>query len=44
LSIVLRHISAVSGEALRAGRIPTEVRVALDYPTELSAGVGAAIA
>jgi RimJ/RimL family protein N-acetyltransferase len=41
MSIVLRHISAASGEALRAGRVPADVRVASDYPTEFSAGVGA---
>jgi len=40
MSIVLRHISAASGEALRAGRVPADVRVASDYPTEFSAGVG----
>ena len=39
MSIVLRHISAASGEALRAGRIPPDVQVASDYPTEFSAGV-----
>ena len=40
MSIVLRHISAAAGEALRAGRLPDDVRVAVDYPTEFSAGVG----
>lgn len=40
MGIVLRHISAAAGEALRAGRIPQDVRVAPDYPTEFSAGVG----
>jgi len=40
MSIVLRRISAAAGEALRAGRIPEDVRVAADYPTEFSAGVG----
>ncbi|HXU05282.1 MAG TPA: GNAT family N-acetyltransferase [Polyangia bacterium] len=40
MSIVLRPISAASGEALRAGQIPEDVRVAADYPTEFSAGVG----
>jgi len=40
MGIVLRRISAADGEALRAGRIPQEVRVAADYPTEFSAGVG----
>jgi len=40
MSIVLRPISVASGEALRAGRIPEDVRVAADYPTEFSAGVG----
>jgi RimJ/RimL family protein N-acetyltransferase len=40
VTIVLRHISAAAGEALRGGRIPTDVRVAADYPTEFSAGVG----
>lgn len=38
--VVLRAISAASAEALRAGRNPTDVRVADDYPTEFSAGVG----
>jgi RimJ/RimL family protein N-acetyltransferase len=41
MSIVLRRISAAAGEALRAGRPPVDVRVAADYPTEFSAGVGA---
>jgi ribosomal-protein-alanine N-acetyltransferase len=41
MSIVLRLVSAPAGEALRAGRPPTDVRVAADYPTEFSAGVGA---
>jgi RimJ/RimL family protein N-acetyltransferase len=40
MGIVLRHISAAAGEALRAGRVPGDVRVAPDYPTEFSAGVG----
>lgn len=40
MTIVLRHISATAGEALRAGRLPDDVRVAPDYPTEFSAGVG----
>lgn len=40
MPIVLRRISAAAGEALRAGRIPEDVRVAADYPTEFSAGVG----
>lgn len=40
MKIVLRHISAAAGEALRAGRNPPDVRVAADYPTEFSAGVG----
>jgi RimJ/RimL family protein N-acetyltransferase len=40
MSIVLRRISAAAGEALRAGRPPADVRVAADYPTEFSAGVG----
>ena len=40
MSIVLRPISAAAGEALRAGRPPDDVRVAADYPTEFSAGVG----
>jgi len=42
MPIVLRHISPAAGEALRAGRIPTDVQVASDYPTEFSAGVGGA--
>ena len=40
MGIILRHISTAAGEALRAGRIPPDVRVAVDYPTEFSAGVG----
>jgi RimJ/RimL family protein N-acetyltransferase len=40
MGIVLRRISAAAGEALRAGQTPPEVRVAADYPTEFSAGVG----
>jgi RimJ/RimL family protein N-acetyltransferase len=40
MGIVLRPVSAAAGEALRAGRMPPDVRVAADYPTEFSAGVG----
>jgi RimJ/RimL family protein N-acetyltransferase len=40
VGIVLRPISAADGEALRAGQSPRDVRVAADYPTEFSAGVG----
>jgi RimJ/RimL family protein N-acetyltransferase len=40
MGIVLRRISAAAGEDLRAGRTPRDVRVAADYPTEFSAGVG----
>ena len=40
MGIVLRRISAAAGEDLRAGRQPGDVRVAADYPTEFSAGVG----
>jgi RimJ/RimL family protein N-acetyltransferase len=40
MSIVLRRISAAAAEALREGRVPPDVRVAEDYPTEFSAGVG----
>jgi RimJ/RimL family protein N-acetyltransferase len=40
VGIVLRRISSPAGEALRAGRIPPDVTVAADYPTEFSAGVG----
>jgi len=40
MAIVLRPISAAAGEALRTGRLPTDVKVAADYPTEFSAGVG----
>jgi RimJ/RimL family protein N-acetyltransferase len=40
MGIVLRSISAAAGEALRAGQLPPDVRVAADYPTEFSAGVG----
>ena len=40
MTIVLRHVSAAAAEALRAGRLPPDVRVAADYPTEFSAGIG----
>jgi len=40
MGIILRRISAIAGEALRAGRTPPDVKVAPDYPTEFSAGVG----
>jgi putative acetyltransferase len=40
VGIILRRISAASAEALRARRIPVDVRVAADYPTEFSFGVG----
>jgi RimJ/RimL family protein N-acetyltransferase len=40
VSVVLRPISAAAAEAIRAGRVPDEVRVAPDYPTEFSAEVG----
>jgi RimJ/RimL family protein N-acetyltransferase len=40
MRIVLRRISALAGEALRAGQLPEDVVVAADYPTEFSAGVG----
>ena len=40
MSVVLRRISAAAAEALRARRIPEDVRVAADYPTEFSFGVG----
>ena len=40
MPVVLRRISAAAGEALRAGQIPTDVKVAADYPTEFSFGVG----
>jgi RimJ/RimL family protein N-acetyltransferase len=40
MGVVLRRISAAAAEALRAGQTPPEVRVAPDYPTEFSAGVG----
>src|SRR5690242_6082915 len=38
--VVLRRISAAAAEALRARRTPEDVRVAADYPTEFSFGVG----
>jgi RimJ/RimL family protein N-acetyltransferase len=38
--VVLRPISPAAGQALREGRLPPDVRVADDYPTEFSAGVG----
>lgn len=40
MGIVLRSISADAAEDLRASRTPRDVRVASDYPTEFSAGVG----
>jgi RimJ/RimL family protein N-acetyltransferase len=40
MPIVLRRISRAAGEALREGRLPPDVRVADDYPTEFSSGVG----
>jgi len=40
MPIVLRRVSAAAGEALRAGQIPTDVKVAVDYPTEFSFEVG----
>jgi RimJ/RimL family protein N-acetyltransferase len=40
VGIVLRAISAADGAALRSGQVPPDVRVAADYPTEFSAGVG----
>jgi RimJ/RimL family protein N-acetyltransferase len=40
VTIVLRRISPTAAAALRAGRAPADVRVADDYPTEFSAGVG----
>jgi hypothetical protein len=39
MSIVLRPISALAAEYLRA-RVPRDVAVASDYPTEFSFGVG----
>jgi RimJ/RimL family protein N-acetyltransferase len=40
MGIVLRPISAAAAQALRDGRTPPDARVAPDYPTEFSAGVG----
>src|SRR6266496_593140 len=40
VGIVLRTISAADGEGLCAGQVPPDLRVATDYPTEFSAGVG----
>jgi RimJ/RimL family protein N-acetyltransferase len=40
MSIVLRPISALAAEYLRARRVPRDVAVAADYPTEFSFGVG----
>jgi RimJ/RimL family protein N-acetyltransferase len=37
--IVLRPISASAAEAVVAGRLPPDVRVASDYPTEFSVGI-----
>lgn len=39
MSVVLRPISSSAAEALLAGRVPEDVRVAADYPTEFSAGI-----
>src|SRR5215207_483524 len=39
MTVVLRPISAVAAEAILAGRAPEDVRVAPDYPTEISSGV-----
>jgi RimJ/RimL family protein N-acetyltransferase len=41
LRVVLMPMTADAGEALRAARSPEGLRVADDYPTEFSAGVGA---
>jgi RimJ/RimL family protein N-acetyltransferase len=41
--LTLLPISAAAGAALRDGRIPPDVQVAPDYPTEFSAGVGAQV-
>jgi RimJ/RimL family protein N-acetyltransferase len=40
MSVILREISRAAGVALGAGQTPPDVRVAADYPTEFSAGVG----
>jgi len=40
MGVVLRPISAAAADALRARQIPADVRVAPDYPTEFSFGVG----
>jgi RimJ/RimL family protein N-acetyltransferase len=40
MKIVLRPISGEAGADIAAGRPPTGVRTAPDYPTEFSAGVG----
>jgi RimJ/RimL family protein N-acetyltransferase len=40
VTVVLRPISRSAAQALRDGRLPDSVRVAADYPTEFSAGVG----
>jgi RimJ/RimL family protein N-acetyltransferase len=40
VAVVLRPISAAAADAIRSGRVPGDVRVAGDYPTEFSAEVG----
>lgn len=40
MSIVLRPISPAAAQDLRARRLPSGVRLAADYPTEFSFGVG----
>ena len=39
VSVVLRPISTRAAEAILAGRVPDDVRVASDYPTEFSTGI-----
>jgi RimJ/RimL family protein N-acetyltransferase len=41
--ITLQRISPAAGAALRDGQLPPDARVAADYPTEFSAGVGSQV-
>ena len=43
MSVTLSPIGPEAAEALAAGRAPGDVRVAADYPTEFSAGVGQSV-
>ena len=43
MAIVLREVTRAAADAILAGELPGEVRVADDYPTEFSAGVAQAV-